>query len=114
MASVTSFSASGKKCRTVSRPVSSGNVAGVFAGALPVKNKRAALDPHGMHREFPDIWAEYLHKYYGGRRGRIIEEFGVDDRTARAWLSKLNKPSGPKVALAAARHPEFFAAIEAA
>jgi hypothetical protein len=69
------------------------------------------LDPYGMHREFPSIWSQYLKDHYGTRRGRIMEAFNVDDRTVRAWLAGLNAPSGSKVALAAARHPEFFAAL---
>ena len=75
---------------------------------------RPVLDPHRMHRAFPDIWARYLAEHYGGRRGRIMEAFSVDDRTVRSWLAGLNAPSGAKVALAAARHPEFFAALEVA
>jgi len=95
-------------------PVSSGKVTGVFAGALPVASRRPVLDPHGMHRNFPDIWADYLQRYYGGSRGRIMEGFRVDDRTVRAWLTGVNKPSGDKVALAAARHPDFFAELAVA
>lgn len=89
-------------------------MSGVFVGRLPVADQRKALDPHGMHRAFPDIWAQYLRDHYGGRRGLVMEAFSVDDRTVRSWLNGLNAPSGSKVALAAARHPEFFAALQVA
>ena len=91
-----------------------GRSSGVFAGAVPVANRRKVLDPHGMHRAFPEIWAQYLRDHYGDSRARIMLAFGVDDRTVRAWQSGLNMPSGHKVAIAAARHPEFFAAIKVA
>lgn len=87
---------------------------GVFAGRLSVASCRPALDPHGMHRAFPGIWAEYLALHYASRRGRIMEAFDVDDRTVRAWLAGMNAPSGHKVAIAAARHPAFFAALKVA
>lgn len=101
-------------CRGESSGNGSGAAPGVIAGRLPGPDRRNALDPHGMHRQFPDIWAQYLRDHYGSRRGLIMEAFGVDDRTVRSWLSGLNAPSGAKVALAAARHPEFFAALRVA
>lgn len=91
--------------------VSSGEASGVFAGRLPVENKRPSLDPYGMHRNFPELWARYLVEHYGTSRGRIMDAFSVDDRTVRAWLSGTNQPRGSSVAIAAARHPEFFAGL---
>jgi hypothetical protein len=108
------FPVAGCQPATGAGAVSSGRSPGVFAGRLPVKSRRPALDPHGMHREFPAIWSRYLRDHYGTNRGAIMMAFAVDDRTVRSWQSGLNMPSGNKVALAAARHPEFFAAIEVA
>lgn len=89
-----------------------GGLAAPVAGADPCADP--CPDTWAFQRAFPDLWLRYLTVHYRGRRGAIMEAFGVDDRTVRAWLSGLNAPRGSVVAMAALRHPAFFAEAAAA
>jgi hypothetical protein len=95
-------------------PKRSGASSGVFAGRLPVRHARPALDPYAMHRNFPAIWAQYLRETFDGDRALICLTFRVDDRTVRSWLDGLNAPKGSVVALAAVLTPGFADMMRAA
>ncbi len=51
---------------------------GVFPG-LPA-------DLHGIRRCFPDLWADFLRAHFRNHQ-HVAVFFGVDERTARDWLS---------------------------
>lgn len=67
----------------------------------------SALDPHRMRVEFADIWADYLRKHYG-RAETVAYMFGVTFQTACNWLSGVSRPTGDKVMLEFASHPDRF------
>jgi hypothetical protein len=70
------------------------------------------FDPYKYKTEFPELWAQYLRGNF-----RNIEcvavAFDVTFQCASNWWSGSNRPSGDKVALAAIRDPQGFAAAMA-
>jgi len=58
-----------------------------------------------MRVEFADIWADYLRKHYG-RAETVAYMFGVTFQTACNWLSGVSRPTGDKVMLEFASHPD--------
>lgn len=64
-----------------------------------------ALDPHRMRVEFAGIWADYLRKHYG-QAETVAYMFGVTFQTACNWLSGVSRPTGDKVMLEFASHPD--------
>ena len=67
------------------------------------------LEPDRMRFEFPDLWSAYLRASF--RNPEMVSvAFGVTFQTACNWWNATHRPSGDKVALAALRDPEGFAA----
>ncbi|MGV6848571.1 MAG: hypothetical protein ACWA5A_09350 [Marinibacterium sp.] len=64
------------------------------------------LDPHRVHREFPERWRDYIRAHYGTNYARIMQEFHVSERTARKWCNGEGGCNGGNVAIAVERHPD--------
>tara|TARA_Y100001963_G_scaffold73574_2_gene102300 strand:- start:5550 stop:5927 length:378 start_codon:yes stop_codon:yes gene_type:complete len=77
----------------------------VFDLAAHRGKARPAYDPHRMRVQFADIWADYLRCHYG-RAETVAYMFGVTFQTACNWLSGVSRPTGDKVMLEFASHPD--------
>lgn len=67
------------------------------------------FDPYRLRHEFPDLWSAYLRGTFRNPEA-VSVAFGVTFQTACNWWNATHRPSGDKVALAALRDPEGFAA----
>lgn len=67
-----------------------------------------SFDPHRYRVLFPDRWAEFLRQNYRNSV-EVAFNFDVTDQTATNWLNGTSRPTGDKVALAAAVKPAEFA-----
>lgn len=74
---------------TPPRVASAGEFSGPASGVPALRMPADALDPHDLHRRFPEMWARYLIEAFAGsqRRLRIAMHFNVDESTVRAWES---------------------------
>lgn len=61
-------------------------------------------NPHQVHREFPDRWAQYIRTNYQDLH-HVMRVFWVSERTARKWWSGETGASGGYVAIAVNEHP---------
>ncbi len=77
----------------------------VFDLSVRQRRARLAFDPYRMRVEFAEIWADYLRKHYG-RAETVAYMFGVTFQTACNWLSGVSRPTGDKVMLEFASHPD--------
>ena len=66
--------------------------------------RRAALDPHRIHRQFPERWSAYIKAHYRSL-SEISEAFDVSEKTARNWWTGRTGANGGHVAIAVDRHP---------
>jgi hypothetical protein len=73
------------------------------------KSFTKVLEPDRMRFEFPDLWSSYLRSNFRNPE-TVSVAFDVTFQTACNWWNATHRPSGDKVALAALRDPEGFAA----
>ena len=84
-----------------SRPATPGHSFGkMSAGSAP----RAGLDPHRIHRQFPERWSAYIKAHYR-TLSEISDAFDVSEKTARNWWTGRTGANGGHVAIAVDRHP---------
>lgn len=67
------------------------------------------FDPFRYRTEFPELWSAYLRAHFRNIEN-VAVAFDVTFQTACNWWNGTHRPSGDKVALAAIRDPEGFAA----
>lgn len=67
------------------------------------------FEPYWFKTEFPDLWSAYLRGSFRNPE-TVSVAFDVTFQTACNWWNATHRPSGDKVALAALRDPEGFAA----
>lgn len=73
------------------------------------KSFSKVFEPYRFRSEFPDMWSAYLRASFRNPE-TVSVAFGVTFQTAWNWWNATHRPSGDKVALAALRDPEGFAA----
>jgi hypothetical protein len=67
------------------------------------------FDPYRFRAEFTDLWSGYLRDSFRNVEA-VAVAFDVTFQTACNWWNGTHRPSGDKVALAALRDPQRFAA----
>lgn len=67
-------------------------------------------DLHGIRRCFPDRWADFLRSHFRNHQ-YVAVFFGVDDRTARDWLSGRHGVNSAPVIFALRSIPGAVAAL---
>jgi hypothetical protein len=91
--------------------VSPVNDAVYHAPALPaVSSGDFPADLHGLRRCFPDQWSAFLRGHFQGA-AHVEAFFGVDGRTARAWLNGKHGVNAAPVVMALRLIPGAVAAL---
>ena len=73
------------------------------------KSFTKVFDPYRFRSDFPDLWSAYLRANFRNPEA-VSVAFSVTFQSACNWWNGTHRPSGDKVALAALRDPEAFAA----
>lgn len=63
-----------------------------------------AVDPHRIHRDFPQRWQAYIRANFYDLR-HVQQVFAVSERTARSWWNGETGANGGHVAVAVRAHP---------
>lgn len=69
-----------------------------------------ALDPHRIHRDFPDRWSAYIRAHFR-TVAQVCAGFEVSERTARKWWDAEGGANGGHVAVACRTHPDSAPAM---
>jgi len=86
---------------TIPAGQSFGDMSGGHAQRPPLARR---MDPHRVHRDFPDRWCRYIRAHFTSLR-HVCQVFDVSERTARKWWNGETGAVGGHVAVAVQEHP---------